>query len=40
MCFDSAKTEVAIVFTLLPLSFKSYIIVLTSMGLIGVSINV
>ena len=35
ICFESTKTKVAIVFTLLPLSFKSLIIVLTSFGSIG-----
>ena len=35
MGFDSTKTEVAIVFTLLPLSFESSFIILTSLGHIG-----
>jgi len=36
MCFDSPMTDVAIVFTLFPLSFKSSITDITSLGHIGV----
>ena len=35
MCFDSTKTDVDIVLTLFPLSFRLSIIVFTSMGQIG-----
>ena len=35
ICFDSTKTDVVIVFTLLPLSFKSLLTVFISFGSIG-----
>ena len=35
MCFDLTRTDVAIVFNLLPLFFKSSIIDITSLGHIG-----
>ena len=36
MCFESTSTDVAIELTLLPLSFRSSIMSLTSFGLTGV----
>ena len=39
ICFDSTRTHVAIVFTLLPLSFRSSITVITSLGQMGVIVK-
>ena len=40
MCLESTKTDVAIVLTFIPLSFRLSIIVFTSMGQIGVIVKV
>ena len=40
ICFDSTKTDVAIVFTLLPLSFRSLKTVYISFGVIGARMKV